>query len=239
MNHKFPKKIKSMIPEIIWNPIFLNVYKTRNSVKNLIINSKIQNADKWIDVGCGLRPYENYFPKYSYIGVDVEVSGAKKSMKIPDYYYDGLNLPFDTGSVDGVISTQVLEHVPNPRLLITEMSRIIKPNGSIILSIPFTWQEHETPFDFSRFSSFGITELLNNAGFEIEEIIKDTSSIETIAILLNVYIINNLTPKISGIGFVFNLIFCFPIQLIALFLNFILPDKGSLYLNLIVKAKKL
>jgi SAM-dependent methyltransferase len=239
MNLNLSKKIKSVIPQIIWNPIFINVYKTSNSVKQLIINSKIHNTHKWIDVGCGLRPYEDFFPKDTYVGVDVEVSGAKNSMKTPDYFYDGLNLPFETESVDGVISTQVLEHVPNPRLLITEMSRIIKPNGSIILSIPFVWQEHETPFDFSRFSSFGITELLNNAGFEIEEIIKDTSSIETIAILLNVYILNNLTPKIPGIGFVFNFIFCFPIQLIALFLKFILPDKGSLYLNLIVKAKKL
>ena len=171
--------------------------------------------------------------------MDVEVSGAKNSMKIPDHYYDGLNLPFDTGSVDGVISTQVLEHVPDARLLIKEMSRIVKPNGSIILSIPFVWQEHEIPFDFSRFTSFGITELLSDAGFEIEEIIKDTSSIESIAILLNVYIHNNLTPKIPGIGFLFNLIFCFPIQLIAITLKSILPDKGSLYLNLIVKAKKL
>ena len=154
MNFNYTKKIKSLIPEIIWNPIYINVHKTSKIVKKSIINAKIDSAHKWIDVGCGLRPYEIYFPKGSYIGVDVEVSGAKNTMKIPDYYYDGFNLPFVNGSVDGVISTQVLEHVPNARLLIKEMSRIIKPNGNIILSIPFVWQEHETPFDFSRFSSF-------------------------------------------------------------------------------------
>jgi SAM-dependent methyltransferase len=238
MYNNFKKKIKPLIPEILWNPIYINTNNTSKSVKKLI-GFSIKNEHKWIDVGCGLRPYEVLFPKGCYIGVDVEVSGAKNSMKTPDHYYDGLNLPFDTGSVDGVISTQVLEHVPNARLLIKEMSRIVKPNGSIILSIPFVWQEHEIPFDFSRFTSFGITELLGDAGFEVEEIIKDTSSIESIAILLNVYILNNLTPKIPGIGFLFNLIFCFPIQLIAITLQSVLPDKGSLYLNLIVKAKKL
>lgn len=238
MNYNLIKKIKSMIPEIIWNPIYIHSHKTSRSIKKLIFNSKIENYHKWIDVGCGTRPYESYFPNGSYIGVDVEVSGAKNSMKNPDYFYDGSNLPFDTDSVDGVISTQVLEHVPNARLLIKEMSRIVKPNGRMILSIPFVWQEHEIPFDYSRFSSFGITELLTNAGFEIEEIVKDSGSIETIAILLNVYILNNLTPKIPGIGFFINIIFCFPIQLIALILKLILPDKGSLYLNLIVKAKK-
>ena len=78
MNYNLIKKIKSIIPEIIWNPIYIHSHKTSRSIKKLIFNSKIENDHKWIDVGCGLRPYENYFPKYSYIGVDVEVSGAKK-----------------------------------------------------------------------------------------------------------------------------------------------------------------
>ena len=239
MNSTFVNKIKLIIPQIIWNPIYITIYKTKKSVKKLIFNCNINNQHKWIDVGCGLMPYEKYFPKGSYIGVDVKESGAKDSMKNPDYYYDGLSLPFDSYSVDGVISTQVLEHVPNARKLIKEMNRIIKPNGSLILSIPFVWEEHEIPYDYTRFTSYGISEILNDTGFEIEEIKKNTSSIETITILLNVYIANNLTPKISGIGFIINLIFCFPIQVIALFLNFLLPDKGHLYLDLIVKAKKL
>jgi ubiquinone/menaquinone biosynthesis C-methylase UbiE len=129
MYDNFKKKIKLLIPEILWNPIYINTNKTSKSVKKLI-GSSIKNEHKWIDVGCGLRPYEVLFPKGCYIGVDVEVSGAKNWMKTPDYYYDGLNLPFDTGSVDGVISTQVLEHVPDARLLIKEMSRIVKRMGA-------------------------------------------------------------------------------------------------------------
>ena len=109
---------------------------------------------------------------------------------------------------------------------------------ALILTIPFVWEEHEIPFDFSRFSSYGITELLNSNEFEIEQIVKDTGSIESIAILLNIYIVNNLIPKIPGLGFISNMLFCFPIQIIAILLQRILPDKNRLYLNLIVKAKK-
>ena len=238
MNYILIKKIKSLIPEIIWNPIFIGINKMTNAVKKIILNTNIQNEHKWVDIGCGLRPYEKYFPKGCYVGVDVETSGAKNLMKSPDFYYDGINLPFDSVSVDGVICTQVLEHVPNARLIIMEISRIIKSNGELILTIPFVWEEHEIPFDFSRFSSYGITELLNSNEFEIQQIVKDTGSIESIAILLNVYIVNNLIPKIPGIGFIINILFCFPIQIIATLLQRILPDKNRLYLNLIVKAKK-
>lgn len=232
------KKLKSLIPEIIWNPIYIVNYKLSLAVKKIILRSNIKNNEQWVDVGCGLRPYENSFPAGTYIGVDVEISGAKNRMKVPDFYYDGTHLPFNSGSIDGIICTQVLEHVPNARLLVTEMSRIIKPNGNLILSIPFVWEEHEIPFDFSRFTTYGITDLLNKADFEVEEIIKDTGSIETIGILLNVYIANNLIPQISGLGFIINLFFCLPIQIIVILFQLILPDKNRLYLNLIVKAKK-
>lgn len=119
-----------------------------------------------------------------------------------------------------------------------EISIIIKSYGELILTIPFVWEEHEIPFDFSRFSSYGITELLNSNEFEIQQIVKDTESIESIAILLIVYIVNNLIPKIPGIGFIINILFCSPIQIIATLFQRISPDKNRLYLNLIVKAKK-
>ena len=50
----------------------------------------------------------------------------------------------------------------------------------MIISLPFLWQEHEEPYDFVRFTSFGIIELLESNGFEIESIVKDTGAIEAI-----------------------------------------------------------
>ena len=228
--------LKSFIPEIVRNPIYLYESSLKKEVKNAIGSFSITSNDKWLDVGCGLRPYEQHFPIGSYVGVDVETSGRDHSLKAPDYFYDGRILPFESKSFDGVISTQVLEHVPNPSALLAEINRIVKPNGGLILSVPFAWQEHEAPFDFSRFSSFGLVFLLKEAGFETKQITKDIGSIESIAILLNVYIINNLIPK--GFGSLVVVLLCFPIQAIARFAQLLLPDEGKFYLNLTICAKK-
>lgn len=109
----------------------------------------------------------------------------------------------------------------------------------VIISLPFLWQEHEEPYDFVRFTSFGIIELLESNGFEIESIVKDTGAIEAIAVTLNVYIMSNLIPPIRGVGRIVALTICFPIQLMAIILQKILPDSGKLYLNLVVYAKKI
>lgn len=109
----------------------------------------------------------------------------------------------------------------------------------VIISLPFVCPEHEQPFDYFRFSRFWITELLEKSGLKVEMMKRDSSTIETLAILTNVYIVTNLIPGIRGIGRIFALVLCFPIQLISLVLSKLLPDKGGLYLNLVVVAKKL
>lgn len=238
MDERLKAIIKAFLPEILWNPIYLCEYSLRSEIRKEIKKAEVVISDKWLDVGCGLRPYECNFPAGCYVGVDVESSGRDDAMKIPDYFYDGRVLPFEAQQFDGVISTQVLEHVPNPRELLAEMYRVIKPGGNLIISLPFAWQEHEEPYDFGRFSSFGITELLKQAGFEIKSITKDTGAIESLAVMLNVYIINNLVLPIRGWGYLLVLLLCFPTQVLALVLQRLLPDQGKLYLNLVIHAQK-
>jgi SAM-dependent methyltransferase len=230
--------IKKILPEIFWNPIYICEYSLRKNIEESIRSFRIPPQAKWLDVGCGLRPYEHHFPRGCYIGVDVESSGAVDTMKKPDHFYDGRVLPFSESSFDGVITTQVLEHVLDADALILEMFRVIKPGGELVLSLPFVWQEHEEPYDFLRFSTFGISNSLNKFGFEVISMSKDTSAIESLAVLLNIYIINNLIPPIRGFEFLVSLSVCLPIQLFALLLKKLLPDQGKLYLNLIITARK-
>lgn len=224
---------------ILFNPIWLSAYRLRSQIELAIKQIVFSASDKWLDVGCGLRPYEIYFPNNTYYGVDIMVSGRARSLKAPDYYYDGKKLPFKNNSFEGVISTQVLEHTSDPRHFILEIHRILKPGGRLIISLPFVWQEHEEPYDFYRFTSFGINELLKNNGFKTECIIKDSGAIDTLAMIINVYMIHHFVPNIFGFGHLISLLFCFPIQLLAILLQKVLPDKGQLYLNLVVYAKKL
>jgi SAM-dependent methyltransferase len=133
-------------------------------------------SGRLLDVGCGEKPYEHLFRPYvdAYLGVDlestyVETSAAHRETK-PDVLYDGKRLPFDDGSFDTVLNIQVLEHTPEPQALIDEMSRVLKPNGVLILTAPFSFRLHEEPYDFFRFSPHGLRVLCENAKLEVERL---------------------------------------------------------------------
>jgi len=99
------------------------------------------------------------------------------------------------------------------------------------------YEEHETPFDFFRFSQHGLTKLLTKSNFIISRVIKDLDAISTILILTNIYINTGITPKIKGAGVTFAFLFCFPIQVLSFVLSKFMPDSVNLYMNLIIKAK--
>ena len=230
------EKIKNFIPGMLFNPIYLCEKSLSTLIIKSIDESSIQNNEKWLDVGCGTRPYEIHFPKGTYFGVDVDHSGRDIKLKSPDFFYDGTILPFQNSIYDGVICTQVLEHVTDPKQIISEISRVLKPGGVLIVSIPFAWQEHEEPFDFFRYSSYGMGMMLREKGFNVTQCSKDLGAIESIAVLLNVYISNNLSSK--WVSYFVNFLICFPIQLIAKTIQLFCPDQKKFYLNLVIKAQK-
>ncbi len=131
---------------------------------------------KALDVGCGDKPYEAIFRPYveQYLGIEHEstfyATAAKLGGSRPDYFYDGTHLPFDDGSFDTVLSIQVLEHTPRPRQLISEMARVLKQDGVLILAAPFSFRLHEEPYDFFRYSPHGLRELCGEAGLIIDHV---------------------------------------------------------------------
>src|SRR5690606_27446949 len=66
--------------------------------------------------------------------------------------------------------TEVLEHQPEPSLFLAECARVIAPGGTMLLTAPLVWPEHELPYDFYRYTSVGLQRLLENSGFTVEHI---------------------------------------------------------------------
>lgn len=121
-----------------------------------------------LDVGCGNKPYQSSFPDtiHSYTGCDVEQS----SLRVVDVICPATNLAFKDASFDTVLCTQVLEHVYDHKKAFFEISRVLKPGGCFIGSLPMAWPHHEVPYDFFRFTKFGIEGLAKESGLEIEYI---------------------------------------------------------------------
>ena len=64
----------------------------------------------------------------NYIGLDIETGLNYEGIKA-DVFWDGKIMPFESDSFDVVISTEVLEHVPNPDAYLIEVKRVLKPGG--------------------------------------------------------------------------------------------------------------
>ncbi len=110
-----------------------------------------------LDFGCGSKPYASLFSNATaYIGVDLESTGHDHSESKVDVFYDGKVLPFRDGQFDAVVSFEVFEHVFNLMDVLTEIGRVTRDSGHLLISITFAWPEHEVPCDYSLYTSFGV-----------------------------------------------------------------------------------
>lgn len=115
---------------------------------------------KLLDIGCGKKPYYKILKNKvtSYIGLDLEGGDITAS---------ALKLPFPSEEFDTVFSTQVLEHVEDPFLMIAEANRVLKKGGYLILTAPLFWCLHEEPRDFFRFTKYGLNTLARKNGLRV------------------------------------------------------------------------
>lgn len=118
-----------------------------------------------LDAGSGRCPYRALFQHCVYHTADF--CQVAKEYGAIDFVCDLTSIPVEAGSYDVVISTQVLEHVPDPAAVLREFARTLRPGGRLFLSAPLSYEEHEQPFDYFRYTQFGLRHLLTNAGFEV------------------------------------------------------------------------
>lgn len=225
-----------------FNPGFLGLftnpfYFARSGLyKNVSIFIKDLDG-RVLDVGCGTKPYEKIFNGESYIGLEIDSENNRKYKKA-DYFYDGNIFPFDSESFDGVICNQVFEHVFNPDDFLNEINRVLRVGGSFVISVPFVWDEHEQPHDYARYSSFGLSYILQKNGFEVVDYKKSNNGIELIFQLINAYTYKVTETKNPYLNLVLCIIFMAPFNIIGFLISKILPKNNDLYLDSIVLAKK-
>lgn len=192
-----------------------------------------------LDLGCGKKPYKNLFPNVSeYIGVDFHNEGHDHSSEDIDVFYDGKTIPFPDDTFDGVLCTEVLEHVEDLEGIMDEIRRVLKPGGKALITVPFVWNEHEMPFDFRRFTLTGITRLFETKGFKIEREHKNGNAIKVLFQLWIMYIYRFIVTKKVIFNILLNIVLIFPFTVIGTFFSFILPRQKDLYFNSIIVLEK-
>lgn len=122
-----------------------------------------------LDYGCGGQPYRELFSSKvtRYIGADV---AAAQGVQLDLEIVPGMQLPLPDGSVDTLLSTQTLEHVQDVNFYLSECGRLVRQGGVVILTAPMQWRHHEVPYDYLRFTKYGVRTLLEQHGFEVKSI---------------------------------------------------------------------
>lgn len=122
-----------------------------------------------LDFGCGGQPYKALFNTRitRYIGADV---AASKEVQLDLKLVPGEPVQMPAASVDTILSTQTLEHVFDVGGYAHECYRLLKPGGTLILSVPMQWRLHEIPYDYWRFTRYGVTELMTRSGLVVDSI---------------------------------------------------------------------
>jgi SAM-dependent methyltransferase len=191
-----------------------------------------------LDFGCGAQPYRADFSHVGdYIGVDIAVSGHPHGRSKVDVFYNGRTLPFPDHSFDSVISFEVFEHVFNLDEMLDEIRRVLKPGHRLLFSIPFAWDEHEQPYDYARYTSFGIAALLERHGFGQIEIEKTSTDVEAIGQLWIAYIHQHIGSRHAASRAVVQLAVIAPLTILTLLFSRMLPAPGQIYCNLLVSAR--
>lgn len=237
------KKLKIFYIQEQFNPHFIGLfinpfYFARKGLYQGVSELIVHLNGNVLDIGCGQKPYEHLCYSTHYIGLELDTP-KNRAAKKADYFYDGMMMPFTDQSFDSLISNQVFEHVFNPNDFLKEANRVLKIDGNFLITVPFVWDEHEQPYDYARYSSFGLKHILSQNGFEIIEHKKSNNGIEVIFQLINDYIFKTTLTKNNYINLITTLILMAPINILGVLFSTFLPKNNDLYLDNIVLAKKI
>ena len=105
-----------------------------------------------LDLG-GVGRYRTWLPEGRLVTYDLDRNNE------PDILGRAEALPFQSEGFDLVVSTEMLEHCPEPGAVAEEAHRVLRPQGTLVLTTPFVYVVHGYPDDYYRFTAAGLEHL--------------------------------------------------------------------------------
>ena len=159
---------------------------TRRPILDFVrdVADSLEPGTRLFDVGAGDSPYRELFDHVDYVSNDWTHS-VHPGARAVDVVGPAHDLPVDDASFDAVLFTEVLEHTPNPAEVLVELHRVLRPGGRLFMTTPFVWELHEAPFDFFRYTAWGLDRLARDAGFVATDVRPRNDSFATLAQMMS------------------------------------------------------
>jgi len=131
--------------------------------RRMLLDRELEQARKYmkglvLDIGGGRRRGSFTAPETAtWLVLD-----SSRDFK-PHILGDAQSIPIRSNCIDCIKCTELLEHVEYPERVIAEISRVLKPGGTLLLSTPFIFPIHGDPFDFQRFTDQKLTRMLEDS----------------------------------------------------------------------------
>ncbi len=145
-----------------------------------------------VDVGSGANAWRPYLEKHAKNIFLMDISFSDGTSLLGDAH----SLPFKKFSVDSIVSMQVLEHLKDPFLAVSEMRRVLKKGGYVLLTVPLIDPVHGYPHDFYRYTEDGIKSILAENKLKVLDVVQMGGTFEVLCHLIN-WTLWNFSTKLS------------------------------------------
>jgi len=240
----------------IFSGIFAPTY-LQTHYREKCLKSFIQDVHGMVlDVGCGAQINKKRFCIHDleYIALDYEQilqqvdsqgrGGKPGSIKRPNINATAIHLPCKKESIDTIICTDVLEHLSDPFIALLEFAQALKPGGNLLISVPFLLGEHQVPYDYFRFTRFGLISLFEKSHLMLTELLPYQNNGVSLLLMITSFVFYDcLIPlkKIHPIIFVILYGFTIPINIMFNLLGVLcskIPFATSNTLGFVLRARK-
>lgn len=185
-----------------------------------------------LDVGAADRWIEPHLSEgVQYVALDYPATGRDLYSAKPTVFGDAASLPFEDACFDGVFCLEVLEHVPEPESVLKEIARVLKRGGRAWITMPFLYPLHDAPFDFQRFTEYGLRRSMRQAGLEVTSLRKTGHAIRTAGLLACLAIAGGAYGRPGWLKWPLlpvAIIMVLLINIVAWLLSFVWPDWGHI-----------
>jgi SAM-dependent methyltransferase len=160
-----------------------------------------------LDVYCGTRPYDDLLPAGARcVGLDVE---GNPYLGVADVVSNEF-LPFEDESFDLVTCYEAFQYVEDPQHGVSEMGRVLRPGGSVLLTVPFAW-EYDRSIVEHRYTEPELRALF--AGWDDVEVVENGGRVVVWATLTGTLLARARArvPRLAGLGTALRAVFAMPL----------------------------